>query len=78
MSDKKTELIGSQFKTIQTLKRRINALEKDRMFARSLLLPNMVSVYKAAMYFARFEEGGNCWPAITRLFRACRKARGKK
>jgi len=29
-------------------------------------------------YVRDIEEGGNFWPAITRLFRACRKARGKK
>ena len=60
------------------LKRRIRLLERDRMQARSLLLPNQVAVYKAALKWAedRIPADGAMCPCIAcKLVRACARAR---
>ena len=69
-------------KEIAALKRKIAALERDRMFARSLLLPGQMAVYRAAMRWNKWLSIGKpgadyrkyC-DAFEALNRACARSR---
>ena len=64
---------------IEMLKRKIAVLERDRMFARSLLLPNQIAVYKAAMRWYEIWSGEittrSAYAEVNKLARACARAR---
>ena len=60
---------------VKRLVRKIKTLERDRMFARSLLLPGQVAIYKLAMrlYLA---DAPDTWKAcLNNLYLACARAR---
>jgi len=72
--------LGERDTEIAKLKRRITALEKDREFLRTMLLPNQIAVYKAAMRWYAIWSGDSqksAFGQVTKLARACKKARGK-